>query len=211
MSLAIIIKNTILVVLIILIGHFMVKNFLLEKRPRLPAHKTEPNKGLGGALIPVKMDITPSPILPENETPIAKPSSEALFGIQGGLDKAKEELLKFIDDEDEDNVERFFGSDTTLGSQPTDNCKPKCQDNMFPLSTTCDPSMQTLQTTNSTNSMQAVLDKPVKANCNLSQNQKSVIMLNEYDNESTMNGGELFGGLSAFDSFDNNFQVYCEN
>jgi hypothetical protein len=200
MSIAIIIKNTILVILIILIGHFMVKNFLLEKQVKQPIFKTEPNKDIGGALVPLKNGLAPSPIVPESETPIAKPSSDPVNSIQGGLDKAKEELLKFIDDED-DNVEMFFGSDTTLGTQPTDNCKAKTQDNSFPLSTTCNPDIQTMPQ----------FEKNVKANCNLNQNKKNVMMLNEYDNENTMNGGELYGGLSAFDSFDNNFQMFCDN
>jgi hypothetical protein len=199
MSVAIVIKNTILVILIILIGHFMVKNFLLDKK--IPnSYKTEPNKDLGGPLVPLKNGIVPAPIVPENETPIAKPSSEPVSKIQGGLDKAKEELLKFIDDEEE-SVERFFGTDTDLGTQPTDNCKPIVQESMFPLSTTCDPKIQSIPN----------LEKPVKANCNLDQNKKNVMLLNEYENESTMNGGQLFGGLSAFDSFDNNFQMFCDN
>jgi hypothetical protein len=35
--------------------------------------------------------------------------------------------------------------------------------------------------------------------------------LNEYENESTMNGGELFGGLSAYDAFDNNFHSFFDS
>lgn len=199
MSLAIVIKNTILVILIILIGHFMVKNFLLEKKP-LPSYREEPNKELGGALVPIKNELAPSPIVPENETPLAKPSSDTVSTIQGGLDKAKEELLKFIDDDDDD-IEGYFGNDTELGIQPTDNCKPKVQDSMFPLSTTCNPDIQSLPKT----------EKPVKGNCNLNQTKKNVMLINEYDDENTMNGGALYGGLSAFDSFDNNYQSFCDN
>jgi hypothetical protein len=115
MSVAIVVKNTILVILIILIGHFMVKNFLLDKQTR-PSYKQEPNKELGGALVPIKNELAPSPIVPENETPLAKPSSDPVSLIQGGLDKAKEELLKFIDDEDD--IEGYFGNETELGTQP---------------------------------------------------------------------------------------------
>lgn len=196
MSLAIVIKNTILVILIILIGHFMVKNFLLDKKPR-PSYKEEPNKELGGSLVPLKNEIVPSPIVPENETPLAKPSSEPVSMIQGGLDKAKEELLKFVDGDDE--IEGYFGNDSDLGTQPTDNCKPKVQDTMFPLSTTCNPDIQFLPKT----------DKSIKANCDLNQIKKNIMLINEYDDESTMNGGALYGGLSAFDNFDNNYQSLC--
>ena len=197
MSLAIVIKNTILVILIILIGHFLVKNFILDKKSRNPSYKEEPNKDLGGSLVPIKHELTPSPIVPENETPIAKPSSDPVSLIQGGLDKAKEELLKFIDGDDD--IEGYFGNDTVLGTQPTDNCKPKVQDNMFPLSTTCNPDIQSLTNT----------DKDIKANCNLNQTKKNIMVINEYNDESTMNGGALYGGLSAFDSFDNNYQSIC--
>jgi hypothetical protein len=199
MSLAIVIKNTILVILIILIGHFMVKNFLLDKKNSLPVYKQEPNKELGGALVPIKNELAPSPIVPENETPLAKPSSDPVSLVQGGLDKAKEELLKFIDGEGDDDIEGYFGNDTVLGTQPTDNCKPKTQDTNFPLSTTCNPDIQSLPNT----------DKDVKANCNLNQIKKNVMLINEYDGESTMNGGALYGGLSAFDAFDNNYQAFC--
>lgn len=197
MSLAIVIKNTILVILIILIGHFMVKNFLLDKKNRLPTYKEQPNKGLGGALVPIRNELAPAPIVPENETPIAKPSSDPVSLVQGGLDKAKEELLKFIDGDDD--IEGYFGNESVLGTQPTDNCKPKMQDNVFPLSTTCNPNIQSLP--------QPEMD--VKANCNLTQTKKNVMMINEYADESTMNGGALYGGLSAFDSFDNNYQSFC--
>lgn len=207
MSVAIIIKNTILVVLIILIGHFMVKNFLLDKKKLSPStspstSSQEPNKEVGGALVNVKNEVAPTPIVPESETPIAKPASDAVQQIQGGLDKAKEELLKFIDDdEDEDNVDRYFSKDATLPPQPTDNCKAKVLDPILPLSTTCDQSIQ----------MMAKSDKTVKiGTANVCNPQKNVVMLNEYENESTMNGGELFGGLSAYDAFDNNFHSFFD-
>lgn len=208
MSVAIMIKNTILVVLIILIGHFMVKNFLLDKKHKSsPAptnvSTTEPKQDISGALVPVKNELAPAPIVPESETPIAKPSSDAVQTVQGGLDKAKEELLKFIDDEDdEDTVDRYFSKDATLPPQPTDNCKVKVLDNMLPLSTTCDQSIQSMPKN----------DKVVKAGtegvCNPNKN---IVMLNEYENESTMNGGALFGGLSAYDAFDNNFHSFFES
>lgn len=208
MSVAIIIKNTILVVLIILIGHFMVKNFLLDKKHKtLPTPTkttpTDPNKDIGGALVPVKNDLAPSPILPESETPIAKPSSDAVQTIQGGLDKAKEELLKFIDDEDDDDtVDRYFSKDATLPPQPTDNCKVKVLDTMLPLSTTCDQTIQSMPKN----------DKAIKTGTEgVSNPNKNIVMLKEYENESTMNGGELFGGLSAYDAFDNNFHSFFES
>ena len=158
---------------------------------------------ISGALVPLKNELTPSPLIPENETPIAKPSSDVVQTVHGGLDKAKEELLKFIDDEeDEDNVDRYFSKDATLPPQPTDNCKAKVLDPILPLSSTCDQSIQIMSKN----------DKTVKAGTTSVCNpQKNVVMLNEYENESTMNGGELFGGLSAYDAFDNNFHSFFDS
>lgn len=199
MSVAVIIKNTILVVLIILIGHFMVKNILIErvvKKPEQVATKPiDVNHEFGGSLTPIKSNIAPSPIVPTTEAPIAKPSSDA-SKAQGGLDKAKEELLKFIDDEDEEDMNRYFGTTTSLTPLANDNCKAKIQDLMLPLNTTCDQSVRTLQST----------DKTVKASSKFLQDKKNVVLINSYENESTMNGGDLFGGLAAFDASDNNFE-----
>lgn len=198
MYVAIIIKNTILVILIILIGHFLVKNFLLDKKYKSAntTYKTEPNKDIGGALVPLKNTIVPAPIVPDSETPIAKPSSSVIETVQGGLDKAKEELLKFIDSDDDGNVDSFFGHDKVLPSQPTDDCKLKGIDIMLPLSTTCDQSIQSL----------SKVDKVLKSSGHITNTQKNLMMVNEYENENTMNGGELFAGLSAFDAFDNTYQ-----
>lgn len=206
MSVAIILKNTILVILIILIGHFMVKNYLLDRHVKSSikslAKETKPNTDVGGALVPIKTELALSPIVPENETPIAKPSSDAMGTIQGGLDKAKEELLKFIDDDEEDNVDRYFSKDTTLPPQPTDNCKVKVDDSLLPLSSTCDQAIQSMPRN----------DMVAKTNTTTTTHspQKNVVFLKEYENESTMNGGELFGGLTAFDAFDNNFQTFYD-
>lgn len=202
MSVALILKNTILVILIILIGHFMVKNVLLDRSSSSKPHTASSKVSLDpvlGTLIPIKGELAPSPIVPESETPIAKPASDAVAKVQGGLDKAKEELLRFIDDE-EDDVEKYFNKDSSLSPTQTDNCKDKTPSAMFPLSTTCDPSIQDLSR----------VDKSVKtaSHACLDQDKKNVMLLNEYENESTMNGGQLFGGLSAYDAFDNNFQAY---
>lgn len=183
----------------------MVKNVLLDRtsKPGLSAlsnlNKDKSSSEIVGSLVPIKGGLAPSPIVPEDETPIAKPASIAVENVHGGLDKAKEELMKFIDDDDEE-VEQFFNKDSSLLSAVNDNCKEKEQPNMFPLSTTCDPVIQDLSS----------LNKSVKASSScLNQDKKNVMLLNEYENESTMNGGQLFGGLSAYDVFDNNFQLYA--
>ena len=50
--------------------------------------------------------------------------------------------------------------------------------------------------------------KKIKANCNLNQNKKNIMFLNEYEDEEGMNGGQLYDGLNAFDSFELEYQSY---
>jgi hypothetical protein len=205
MSTAVIIKNTILVILIILIGHFMVKNILLERPVSTKVDNTKISNNT-----PTINDVSPNVDVkklevlvghnPVVETPSGIQSSSVTVKVQGGLDKAKEELLRFIND-DEDDIEKFFGKETSLSHAPHDNCKSKTQETALRLSTTCDPALQDFN----------VVDKDTKNVQPITQcmkDSKNVMILKEYENESIMNGRALFGGLSAFDSFDNNFQLY---
>jgi len=201
MSTAVIIKNTILVILIILIGHFMVKNILLE-RPQEVTIKSESNVSSMAKVLTPKVESKTLEVLNEKNIVVEKPSgilsSTVTGNIQGGLDKAKEELLKFIND-DEDDIERYFGNDKSLPFTPSDNCKGKEQEAALRLSTTCDPALQDLK------------DDKVRKTMTTNEcirDSKNVMILKEYENESIMNGGALFGGLSAYDVFDNNFQLY---
>lgn len=214
MSVSTIIKNTILIVLIILIGHFMIQNVLVDKKPQtqqktpLLEDKESKPKYHGSTLeISDLKDGKDSeakvnqPVV-GTERPVGMPSSLTVSCVNGGLDKAKQELLKFVDDE-EDAMDTFFTKQMPtlkMEAVPSDNCKLKTQDAMLPLATTCDPLISTLHTQlnsgdiEKTNSSSVAYDK------------KGLMILQEYDNESTMNGGSLYGGLSAFDAFNDNFQ-----
>lgn len=193
MAYAIVIKNLILFILIILIGHFLVKNVLFDKGT--PSTKL-PNIILDSS-ISTKMQHPPQT---ETVGVISKQEKEP-----EGLDKAKAELLKFVDEGDEGddsvnkNVDKYFNTSISLPPVPTDDCKSAEQISQFPLSTTCDPNMQSLKT-----SITRDTPRKPRACINLTKN---VLVLNEYDNENSMNGGELFNGLNAFDNFDNHFQL----
>jgi hypothetical protein len=187
MTSAIVIKNILLFVLIVLIGHFLVKNFLVDKEPTksvnvLINEPTETQKVVEqkhAAKDATEPSISKSDLEPE------------------GLDKAKAELLKFVDEEETGtNLNKYFKETSKV---PTDDCKSKIQTSQFPLSTTCNPDIQVIDTAMKTETPR----KPQECT-NLTKN---VLVLNEYDNENTMNGGELFNGLNAFDSYDNHFQL----
>lgn len=59
---------------------------------------------------------------------------------------------------------------------------------------------------NETNDME-FYSKQVKADCDLNQN-KNILILKEYEDETDMNGGLLYDGLNAFDTFDIQYQPY---
>lgn len=190
MHFALAIKNTILVVLIILIVHFMVKNMLLEK----------PLQPVQSAPIPAPKP-TPVPV-PSADIPPSKPSSDEVPKAkqEGGLDKAKEELLKFVSDDDED-LDKFFTKCTTSTPLSSDNttCKSNVpRDPPFPLSTTCDPAIQKLPS----------LTQSSLCAKKTTDTKKKVMILQEYQNENSMNGGDLYGGLKAYDMFDDHYQQY---
>ena len=71
----------------------------------------------------------------------------------------------------------------------------------LPLSTTCSTKISDLKTDKS-------LEKKVIADCNLPQDKKNIMILNEYENENSMNGGSLYGNLGAYDEFDLNYENY---
>lgn len=199
MHLALAIKNTILFILIILIVHFMVKNVLLEKpqsKPVQPVPSGSASEPVSTVVISKKADA---------DIPPSKPSSDEVPRTkqQGGLDKAKEELLKFVSDDDED-LDKFFTKCTTTKSTSSDNaiCKSRATHPPFPLSTTCDPAIQKLPEA----TPQATLC--AKKTTNTQESKKKVMILQEYDNENSMNGGDLYGGLKAYDMFDDNYQQY---
>lgn len=195
MSVALAIKNTVLFVLILLILHFVVKNVLLEKSfPRASSTQAVKSSDIGSTtttnIVNPKTEETPT------EVPSGVPSSDIVNKVQGGLDKAKEELLKFIDDDEDDDKDLnsyFINKSSTATTKPCDY-NDKIGDQPLPLNTTCDSQIQKLSM-----AKESHLDLSPK------KDVKTLKFVKEYDNESTMNGGQLFGGLEAFDAFDNKY------
>jgi hypothetical protein len=122
----------------------------------------------------------------------------------------EDELLKFVYGDDSDSGEteglgKFFkGMDVTRDVKNAIDNKISCpimktDDNTLPISTTCDPQLAPVSLKD--------LDKKVKANCNI-QKKIPVMMLKEYEDESSMNGGKLYGDLSAYDSLLQNYEDY---
>ena len=197
------IKNSILVILIILIIHFIIKNMILE-RPS--------NKGVDAELKNAKAGYHP-PYSPEKFTNIAE--KEDICKSKPRDDDAllkkyqEDELMRFVamgDSSESKSLDSFF-KDNIVSSDVKDKqsctemnvCKFKADNQQLPLSTTCDTNIQSLPLTD---------NMKIHANCELNQDKKNIMILTEYENEKDMNGGKLFGVLDAFDNYDLNYQQY---
>lgn len=193
------IKNAILVLLIILILHVLIKNALVE----IPAKIVkEPFKT---SLINT-LDPELNKVIPVNAPECPAPENKNIS--QGSQESENAELLKYVygeDGGDQTDISTFFkGLDITRDVENEIKAKLKCpvlksDDNSLPLSTTCDPKLQNMATT---------LAKEVKGDCNLDQNLQTML-IKEYNNENAMNGGDLYGNLSAYDMGALSYQDYA--
>lgn len=205
------IKNAILFVLVLLIFHFIIKNILLDKETTKTYSKKVQNviitqesdiaKRVETILEPYTTQVTSSHLIDSSSTPKCLPSTEA------DLNKEKENLLKFVFGDQlteggtSKDLDKFFEDKPSNDSLQCnyDKCKPK-DDNHIPLKSSCTMDYQAPPSTD-----MAIKDKI----CNT---KKNLMIVNEYKDEKPENGGMLFGGLSAFDSYDLEFQQYaCES
>ena len=193
------IKNAILVLLIIMILHVLIKNAIVET-----SAKTK------------KLESFQAPVEKAHEKLIAKESDTLKLPPRAETcpppeDKSSsnddDELLKYVygDDNDKSDISSFFkGMDVTKDVEKDIKAKMACpvlkNDEALPMSTTCDPKLQNM-------SASLVANKEVEANCNLSQPLNTMV-LKEYKDESAMNGGMLYGSLSAYDDYALAFQEY---
>lgn len=208
--LAVSIKNSILILLIVLILHFLIKNTLMEKRSF--AKQEVASKSVMESFASTSTNTSaPTPAAPKEASkpaPVAEAPKEcdAIEVKERNTDKEREELLKYVfgDDAkaDDQDLDQFFRP-TTEGVSTTqgDPCPlPRTDASSLPVSTTCDPSLLSL-------SLEKDRKKPASNKC-VKQDVRAGMVLQEYDNESGMNGG-LFGGLNAFDGFASSFGDYA--
>jgi len=206
-------KNAILVVLIILIIHFLIKNAIIEKKKAMPEKfevVTPPaTKTTSSSNTPTIENVFKSMSAPLNDQGSksggqsqCQKDAAAEFAEATKKDKSaseKAELLKYVyGEEGDDDISKFFtGLDVTrdVESQINDkinNCPlPKNDDMTMPLNTTCDAVSKIAE--------DEMNSKRVKAECNLSQPLQTMVV-KEYENENAMNGGKLYDDLSAYDN-----------
>lgn len=193
-------KNAILVLLIILILHVLIKNAIIDQKP-------VKEKFITGAPV----EETKKDYLEANKITTPAPACPKPAVAEKDEDSEKE-LLKYVygeDDTKEDgNLSQYFkGMDITRDVKKDIDAKISCtslkkKNDGLPLSTTCDPQLQTLKTDDTLLLKQQ--KKPEAQNI-------SNMMLGEYEDENAMNGGELYGNLSAYDDMAFSFEDYnCE-
>lgn len=215
------IKNSILVFLIILILHFLIKNALFDRNMSMKGRFrdvkgkeafSENNKINVGVV-----DVETTPHTNELSTKDSETKEDFKNVQKECVTSEDDELYKYVygedDGTDDAEISKYFkGMDVTKDVEENIQEKMKCTslaqeqekkqkyvahvDVTKPISTTCDPSLQPSKP----------FELPVKANCNLDQNLP-IMVLNQYDNESSMNGGDMFG-LSAYDTLASAFESY---
>lgn len=163
--LSVAVKNAILVILIVLILHFLLKNYLLERRTG-PNDKPAPMESFESspAYVPVT---TQKPVASQSlPTPVNETDTKV-------TDSASE-LFKFV-----------FDDSSILQSYESSECKPSSLSSV-PEPSSVKPSKQ-----------------PEKQTINFDN-----LVLNEYDNESVLNGGNIFNSLKGFDSLAGDYMAY---
>ena len=211
------IKNSILFLLIILIVHFLLKNALLDKQQKEPfGCKKAPSPlatvpetitpACGRSLKDVASPLKEQPSRPTTPQKKYEPDQTPVVECKTDDDKDLYDFVYGSEEIDDATLNKFFtGSDVTHDVEKDITSKMSCnvlrmkdEDMQVPISTTCDPALKAKTSADI---------KAVKADCNIPQNIP-VMVLQEYDNESSMNGADPFEGLSAFDTLAQSYEVY---
>jgi hypothetical protein len=187
------IKNAILVILIILIIHFAIKNILFDNKKII--QKSAPSQ------CPITKDTTKETFYDVNSA-IPETGVQHAKCIQqsSNLESEKENLLKFVfgddapkDDKGLDSFFKDFSKQISQCEKPYISCAKKTDDHTTPLPSTCDPNIQELPLL------------PDMEKVDVCNNKRDIMIVNEYKNENPMNGGLLYAGISPFDGFDMSF------
>lgn len=195
--LAISIKNSILILLIVLILHFLIKNALMDKTNRTPKKE---------AVIKEPFENVPKPATEVKSQPLPVETKACDALPERNTQEEKDELLKYVfgaeaKDCDEEINKYFQGlspdASATSPATQTGCPLPRTDANALPLSTTCDPAL--LAFPKDTKKMS---EKCVK------QDTNQGMLLHQYEDENPMNGG-LFGGLNPFDNFSSSYEEYA--
>lgn len=133
-------------------------------------------------------------------TPATKKPIENFFQqpIESKDDEHKK-MLEFINEEPS-FIDKAFDDKIIKDCEKQETCLPlKSDDNKLETSNMCDVSFEPKDKDNG---------MKLKADCKLPQVKKNFMVIKEYENERSVNGGKLFDNIDAFDSYDTYFQTY---
>lgn len=187
------IKNIILIVLIILIVHFYIKNCLLERSSFTP-DKTHPPIPINASGKPYADSHDSNPSYPFNHSPPQFQKNEK-------NDSKRAELLEYVFSDSDESLQKYFVDDAV--SRPVKDLESSMKTNQF--SSACKPldnQQLPLSTTCGNNDFlpASTSMKPVIEDCNLNQEIKNGTLIKKYQDESSLNSGSLFDGtLKAYD------------
>lgn len=173
------VKNVILFTLMILIFHFLIKNAIVDRKPVPAATATVPTAHAAGK---------------SYEGFVGQIKSERADGPDLYNDE-KKRMMSYVLQEEETDLDTVF-SQKIITECTKEECPKKTDDAKLPLSTTCDANIQELKPED---------PMKVKADCKLPQDHKSFMLIKEYENERDINGGKLYDGLQAYDSYEDYF------
>ena len=182
------VKNVILFTLIILIFHFLIKNAIVDRFP--------------GSKPPMPLATLPTA---HKENFVGQIRQEKQDG-SALYDDEKKKMMSYIMQEAENDLDSMFAQKiiTQCDKEGAGECPAKKDNAKLPLSTTCDANIQELKPED---------PMKLKADCKLPQDHKGFMLIKEYENEKVLNGGALFDGLQAYDSYDEYFSqaMLCDS
>jgi hypothetical protein len=165
----------------------LIKKALLSRREGFVCAAADKTVA-GGA---VNNPATPNPV--EENTATAAKSTKDIYDMWFG---------EAMGGQASSSLDGFFKEDLDMSKEAAEAAKCKVSGEMpaggemaMPLSTTCDPVFDKMN-------LEEATAKNIKANCNLPQDKRGMMVLTEYENENPMSGGKLFLNLDAYDRDD---------
>lgn len=110
-------------------------------------------------------------------------------------DDEKKKMMSYVLQDTESDLDTIF-SQKIITECEKEACPAKKDTAKLPLSTTCSSDIQELKPED---------PMKLKADCKLPQDHKGFMLIKEYENEKVLNGGALFDGLQAYDSYEDYF------
>lgn len=205
------INNAILFIVIILIFHFVIKNMIIDRENNktyaqsvnstVVTQESSPGAVTTTAIKESFQSTCPDFPKPPDFNEDSSSKSKCLPNNESASSE-KDDLMNFVFGDnsvkkDSKDLDVYFPNEASC-DKPYKECAVK-DDNHTPLPSSCSIDYN----------LPANTDMKKKDICN---NKKQLMVVNEYENEKPENGGDLFGGITAFDGFDLTFQQYaCEN